>query len=69
MKTAASLRDNLEMIGWSNIHLAEQLGCSEMLIRKWHAAPEKTPPTVARWIAQLAAAHMALPAPTDWRQS
>jgi hypothetical protein len=68
MKTA-SLADNLATIGWSNIHLAQRLGCDEKLIRKWHAKPDRAPAAVVLWLAQLAAAHVALPVPTDWRQS
>lgn len=65
--TPDRFRECLTLLRWSQRGLAEALECDDRLVRRWASGDADIPPSVAAWLAALADAHAALPAPTGWR--
>jgi transcriptional regulator with XRE-family HTH domain len=57
----------LAAIGWSQRQLVTLLGCDTNLATRWSRGTAAIPPSIAKWLAKLAACHERLPVPTDWR--
>jgi len=57
----------LATIGWSARQLVTRLGCDTNLATRWSRDQAPVPPSIARWLSRLAAAHAAQPVPQDWR--
>lgn len=53
----------LDAIGWSKMHLAEQLGVSEIRARRWSTGASPIPELVEDWLERLAALHRKNPPP------
>jgi hypothetical protein len=54
-------------LGWSRHGIAAQLGCSEDMLRQMEGGLRHIPPSVERWLIDLADYHAAHPPPEDWR--
>lgn len=65
--TAAQFVAALEALGWNKRQLSSMLACDHNLPGRWAAGNAPVPPPIARWLDQLATAHIASPAPSDWR--
>jgi ribosome-binding protein aMBF1 (putative translation factor) len=65
--TPDTLGAALATIRWSTTDLAHALGADERRVRRWKAGRYPVPPKVAKWLMDLAAAHLCHPAPGDWR--
>lgn len=65
--TREQLKRALDTLHWRAAALAYEARCDESLARKWLSGVTPIPPAIADWLAQLEAAHRALPAPKNWR--
>jgi transcriptional regulator with XRE-family HTH domain len=63
-----SFASDLATIGWSARQLAERAGCGHNLAANWVQGAREAPAAVAEWVARLAEAVRALPAP-KWREA
>ena len=61
--TPARLRRCLEILGWSNRHLAARLRWDESHVRRWLAGDYPMPDEPAAWVETLASFIEAHPAP------
>jgi ribosome-binding protein aMBF1 (putative translation factor) len=66
--TPDAFRAALDMIGWSQRGLADHLACDDRMVRRWASGEMTVPEPIGRWLARLAKAHAAAPAPDDWRR-
>jgi len=57
----------LDRVHLSRETLARLLGCHRKTIYQMHTGQRRVPPTVARWLTQLAHWYDTHPAPTEWR--
>ena len=64
--TRTEFRDLLQTIGWSERELAARLGAHRNTVNDWANDRRKPPQIVLEWLASLAVAHEARPAP-EWR--
>lgn len=71
--TPARLRECLDLLGWSQRELANQIGLHETRTRRWASGRYPVPPPVEQWLERLVACHAANPPPevapeSAWRQ-
>jgi hypothetical protein len=65
--TRDHFNETLDAIGWSRAVLARKLGLnSDRVIRLWAAGSTPVPPSVARWLRQIAQTLEELPPPEEW---
>lgn len=59
-------RDCLDRLGWSTLWLADHLGRSQTLVRRWENGLAPIPAPVAIWIEKLATFHRRHALPEGW---
>ncbi len=64
--TAPEFRAALVALGWSERHLADQLGCSPSLVHKWGRGTLAVPADVAGWVDRTATYMRDNPPPMGW---
>jgi transposase len=66
--TGPELGAALDVLGWSQRHLAARLGVSEQRVRRWVSLTHEggIPPELTAWIKRRVAALQADPPPRGW---
>ena len=65
--TPTDFIEALDILGWSQRHLAGVIGCDRALVGRWAHGTVPIPPAIADWLANLRTAVEAYPPPASWR--